>query len=106
MDVAEVVAAKRFVLVGDQGGRRAELTTEEGLVGLQVFDKGGSPAMILVGTDDEDGTPTVMIRRPAPDGQSYASVTLHVTDDGEAAIHLRDANGQTDILSTRRRGQQ
>jgi hypothetical protein len=96
MDVEDVVAAKRFVLVDDQGARRAVLKTEpNGLVGLLVFGKGGgsSGMMITVGVADESGVPAVMVRRAAPDGGDFGSVILSVTEEGRAAIHLEDADG-------------
>jgi hypothetical protein len=92
MDVAELVAARRFVLVDEQGSPRAELTTEaDGLVGVHVYGKGDSSASVSIGMDDETGTPTVLVQGTANDGRS-GGVMLGVIQ-GEAAIRLKDADG-------------
>jgi hypothetical protein len=94
MDVAEVLAARRFILLDEQGNARAELTAQtDGIVGLLVYGKGDSSATVAVGMEDESGAPTVVVRRPAPDGQDYGTVVLGVTEEGEAAVQIKDAGG-------------
>jgi hypothetical protein len=93
MDAVEMLAAKRFVLVDDQGAPRAELTTNpDGLVGLHVYGKGDSSASVSVGINDEDGTPAVFVRGPSIEGQGNGAVVLGVTPDGGATLGLRDAD--------------
>jgi hypothetical protein len=100
MAPVDEVAAKRFVLVDDQGDVRAELKAEpDGLVGLHIRGKGGAPMLIVVGLQ-ADETPIVMVRRPGPDGESFGRASVLVTDDGRAGINLKDADGTSRNIYT------
>jgi hypothetical protein len=103
MDVVDTVAAKRFILVDDQGTTRAELAAEpNGLVGLNIWSKGGESVPITLHVSDRNGTPSLMVYRPAAEGSGEGMVMLSVTEAGKGAIWLQDADGTTRHISTRR----
>ena len=100
MDVAEVVAAKRFVLVDDADTPRAALTVmPRGAVGLQLLDSAGENSMVLLAVNKENETPIVMIEGPEREGRrGRASIT--VSERGRAGITLLDADGRERTLLT------
>jgi hypothetical protein len=100
MHAAEEVTAKRFVLVDDQGDRRAELSASEGMVGLTIFGKEPSHGDVSVGVYEESGEPIVMVRRAPTEGEEGGRVMVSVTDEGKAAILLKDADGTKRTLTS------
>lgn len=69
MHAAEVVTARRFVLIDEQGEARIELSASEGTVGLTIFGKGRSYGVVSVGVNQETGDPMVMVRRVRNEGE-------------------------------------
>ncbi len=89
----DVVRAKRFELVGDDGSVHAVLSAspENGLVGLHVKGQRSDTTLISIGIEGDENAPYVMLR--SEDGEARAILTIM---EGEyAAVQLRNANGKT-----------
>ena len=100
MDAEDVVVAKRFVLVDDEGNPRAALLAQrDGIVGLYVGTEEDDP-LISIGMDAQEGTPYVMVRRTAADGTGRGAVMLSVSSEGVAAVHLEDVDGSSRTYTT------
>jgi|SRR5215210_4061559 len=103
MDAVEELAARRFVLVDDQGVRRAELSAQgPGMVGLRVYGGGDSSATVSVGISEESGRrPAIVLRKEAEDGQGYGGVILDISRYGDASLVLEDADGTSRKLTAK-----
>jgi hypothetical protein len=101
VDIQDVVAARRFVLVDEDGNPRAALMAQrDGHLGVHIMAEANSPPVISIAVDDEDGTPVVLIRRRGPGANSEGVVMLAVTEDGRATIRLEDADGASRTFTT------
>lgn len=100
MNVADVVPARKFVLVDDQDVPRATLSIgSSGMVGLMFLDGDGEEEMITVGVSKDSAAPFVMLRKPMSDGRR-AGLMISITEEGRAVIHLEDADGKVNNLLT------
>jgi hypothetical protein len=106
VDVEDVVAAKRFILVDEDGNPRAALMAHrDGLLGLHIMPEPDSTPAISVAVNEQDGRPVVILRRPTADARSEGAIMLTIAEDGHAHIHLADEDGGARTLTTDRRRQ-
>jgi len=101
MDAEEVVVAKRFVLVDEDGNPRAALMGErDGLLGLHILGEPVREAMISIAVNEQNGSPVVLVRRLTADRRANGAVMLSITEDGRGTVHLEDADGSTRTFTT------
>jgi hypothetical protein len=96
LEVHDQLVAKEFVLVDDEGDIAASITpAPAGFIGLHVGspERGAQPS-VLVGIEANTGLPIVSVR------YSGGAVAIAVTEDGQAAIHVHDAEGHERIIGT------
>jgi hypothetical protein len=87
----DVVRARRFELVDDEGRTRAVLTAEADthLVGIHIANAAGRPAASM-GLDPDQDFPIITLRDP---GGDQARLSLTILPSGEPLILMRDNEG-------------
>ncbi len=97
----EVVRAKRFELVDDEGNLRAVFcaepeSSENELVGMHVGNNEGE-SVVFIGVDPDLNAPFLTLRDASGSG---AAVFVSVTTEGYPAVVLRDRDGDEQIITT------
>jgi hypothetical protein len=65
MDAADVVAARKFVLVDDDGNPRAQFTAQStDPVGIQILDNTGENGMVMLSVSQKNESPILVLTRP------------------------------------------
>ena len=97
MEVHEQIVARRFILLDEDDNPAAYITgAEVGFVGFHVEGPGGDEKpLVSIGLQADGGSPLIQIRRP-----EGGQVAISVTEDGEAAVYLEDADGAKRVIST------
>lgn len=125
MDAYDVVRAKRFELVDDQGNTRAYMdSAEDGLMGIFFTDQ-QRESYISIGIGKDDAPYILMQRSPAEStaiaisigeqegvstpfvqlkGQSGVEVKLAITKDGSTALSLTSGEETSALLSASEQG--
>ena len=96
MEAHEQLAARRFILVDEEGNPAAYISgAETGFVGLSVEMPHSQEAVISVGVEAATGLP--LIHMHGPDG---GRVLVTMREGGKPAIVLVDRDGTERVIST------
>ena len=98
MDAADVVRAKRFELVDDDGNVRVALSAEpnNGMIGLHVSNSLGVP-IVSVGVEPGTDSPYIILRRSLDEAAGVALTVMPT--DGTPVVHLKSEQGADIVLS-------
>lgn len=101
--IEDVVRARRFELVDNNGDVRAVLSVESdtGVIGLHVGNNEGIP-VISIGVEPSTNVPFLILRR-GPEETPSISMTIVPAHNGPA-IHLEGANGGGTLLTVTQEG--
>jgi hypothetical protein len=96
LEVHEQIVARRFVLVDEEGNPEVIISgAEAGFVGLQIAGSGENEPLVQIGFIAESSLPSIRIRRP-----EGGQLLISVTEEGDAAVYLEDADGAKRVIST------
>ena len=96
----DVIRAKRFELVDDEGNLRAVFTANPGgtgdeLIGMHIANNEGN-SVVFIGVDPTLNAPFLTLRDGAG---SRGAVFASVTSEGYPAVTLRDGDGDEQIIT-------